>query len=135
MKSKKKQLHDRRQHKRFKVPSDTFAIVKNPSFKLGQIVDMSMGGISFYYISGKEFTKKIAVDILLADDDFYIDNRPVSIVSDIQVHLNESLEQSSFKRCGLQFDELTSQQRSKLSCFIPKQDSGYLQDKRFMSFG
>jgi c-di-GMP-binding flagellar brake protein YcgR len=130
---RKKRINDRRKHKRFKVPSDAFAIVKNPCFKLGQIADMSMGGISFYYISGKQLTQKIAVDILLADDDFYIDNLPVSIVSEIDVHVNESVEQSSFKRCGLQFEMLTSQQRSKLSCFIPKQDSGYLQDKRVIS--
>lgn len=131
---KSKSLVDRRKHKRFKVPADAFAIVKDPCFKLGQIADMSLGGISFYYISGKEFSRNIEVDILLADDDFYIDNLPVSIVSDINVHLNESLDKRAFKRCGLQFEELTSQQRSKLSCFIPNQDSGYLQDKRCIAF-
>lgn len=131
---KNKKLVDRRKHKRFKVPADAFAIVKDPCFKLGQISDMSLGGISFYYISGKEFSRNIEVDILLADDDFYIDNLPVSIVSDINVHLNESLDKRVFKRCGLQFEELTSQQRSKLSCFIPNQDSGYLQDKRCIAF-
>ncbi|RJP75183.1 MAG: PilZ domain-containing protein [Desulfobacteraceae bacterium] len=131
---KSKKLVDRRKHKRFKVPADAFAIVKNPCFKLGQIADMSLGGISFYYISGKGFSKNIAVDILLADDDLYIDNLPVSIVSDVNVHLNESLDKTSFKRCGLQFEKLTSHQLSKLSCFIPKQDSGYLQDKRFILF-
>lgn len=133
MSKKTKKLYDRRKHKRFKVPADAFAIVKNPRFKLGQIADMSMGGISFYYISGKEFSEKIAVDILLADDDFYVADLPGSIVSDECIFLNQSAEKNAFKRCGLRFEELTSQQRSKLSCFIPQQESGYLQDKRFIA--
>lgn len=134
MRKKTKKLYERRKHKRFKVPADAFAIVKNPRFKLGQIADMSLGGISFYHISGKDFAEKIAVDILLADDDFYIANLPVSIVSDERVYLNQSVEKNAFKRCGLRFDELTSQQLSKLSCFIPQQESGYLQDKRIIAY-
>ena len=97
--------------------------------------NMEIDIICFYYISGKKFSKQIAVDILLADDDFYLDNLPVRIVSDINVNVNESVEKTSFKRCGLRFEDLTSHQRSKLSCFIPKQDSGYIQDKRTISCG
>ena len=125
------ELPDRRKHRRFKVPADAFAIIKNPSFKLGQIADMSKGGISFYYIGEKEFVNNgFSVDILLADDDFYIDNLPVNIVSNITVPLQAPVKKATFKRCGLKFKNLNSSQRSKLSFFVPRQPSRFLQDQR-----
>jgi len=127
----RKEFSDRRKHKRFKVPADTFAIIKNPSFKLGQIADMSKGGISFYYIGGKEFVNNgFSVDILLADDDFYIDNLPVNIVSNITVPLHASIKKAAFKRCGMKFRNLNFSQRSKLSFLVPRQPSNFLQDQR-----
>jgi len=127
----RKDLYDRRKHRRFKVPVDAFAIIKKPSFKLGQITDMSKGGISFYYIGEKEFANNgFSVDILLADNDFYIDNLPVNIVSNIIVPVWAPREKAIFKRCGFKFRDLNSSQKSKLSFFVPTQSGGFIKDQR-----
>lgn len=111
---------NRRLHRRFKVPNDAFAIIKRPKFKLGQISDMSNGGISICYLDelspgGSEAT----IDILLTDDDFYIEGIPVSFVWNIDCHDLGTREHSVIKKSGLQFGPLTTEQETKLNVFIP----------------
>lgn len=117
---------DRRQYRRFKVPNDAFAIVKNPRFKLGQITDMSLGGMSICYldelIAGNGTS---TVDILLADNEFYIEGIPVSFVWHSECREVYTVNTSVMKKCGVQFGKLNSEQESKLAVFVPGNDNGY----------
>jgi c-di-GMP-binding flagellar brake protein YcgR len=123
---KRKPDDDRRQYRRFKVPNDAFAIVKNPRFKLGQITDMSLGGMSICYldelISGGGSS---TIDILLADNEFYIEGIPVSFVWHADCREMYTVNSSVMKKCGVRFGELTPAHESKLAVFVPGNDNGY----------
>ncbi len=124
---------DRRKNKRFKVPADTFVIVKNPKFRIGQIIDMSESGLAFFHMDTRLLSEKFKIDILLADNDFYLDKIQVNKVSDITIEKDPLMKNSTMKRCGLQFADLTETQKSKLACFIPKHGNGFVQDRRCTS--
>jgi len=122
---------DRRQSKRFKVPTDAFAIIKSPNFKIGQITDMSKGGLSFCYIDKQIKLHEIfSVDILLADDGFYLDKIPVKIAWDDGINACVSLQSKAMKRCGVTFDNMSIDQQALLHSFVPKHAGGFVLDRR-----
>lgn len=122
---------DRRRYKRFKVPTDAFAVLKAPKFRIGQISDMSMGGLAFCYVDQKINPREISfVDILLADDGFYLDRIPVKIAWDEDFSDCAQLQPRSMKRCGLMFEEISQSQQALLASFVPKHAGGFLLDRR-----
>ena len=55
--AKRKELMERRKHKRFQVQDSVFVVLRAPwprSAKVGQIIDMSRHGLAFRYIAGEE---------------------------------------------------------------------------------
>lgn len=50
----RKELVERRKHKRFQVPFGAFAVLGPHSTKVGRIMDISMGGLTFRHIDRKE---------------------------------------------------------------------------------
>ncbi len=121
---------DRRRHKRFKVPAETFAILKDPQFGIGQIVDMSESGLAVFCVDCKIPAGEFELDILLADDDYYVDRISVNRISEIRVEMEPQQKNNTMKRYSLQFADLSPVQKSKLACFIPKHGHGFVHDRR-----
>ena len=46
----RKRTIERRRHKRYKAVEGAYAAISPHSHKLGQVIDISMGGLSFKYI-------------------------------------------------------------------------------------
>ena len=126
----------RRIHKRFKVKEGAFAVLFQNSSKLGQIIDISMGGFSFCY-SDSQFIDNDRdgqaffyhdrrrplenlsfFDIFLVDSGIYLEQVPCKIVSNFEIEDTDSSISISIKRCGIQFDELLPDQISDLEYFI-----------------
>lgn len=124
---------DRRRHKRFKVPADTFVILKDPQFRIGQIIDMSESGLGVFCVESKMPAEKFELDILLADDDYYVDRISVNSISEIPVEMDPPQKNNIMKRYSLQFADLTSVQKSKLACFFPRHGNGFIHDRRCVS--
>jgi hypothetical protein len=127
-----KEIINRRKNKRFKVPNDAFAILRPNSTKLGQILNMSSGGLAFSYIDkGKDECDSKLMDIFLAEDGFYMDKLEVKTVFDekISSYFNDG-SSITINRCRVQFGELSQKQIAKMKCFIPSNPRGYLQDRR-----
>ena len=123
--------YDRRKNRRFKVPPDAFTVIKQPRFKMGQIVDMSAGGFSFCYIDGSiPPLDNLKVDILLADNGYYLDQIPVGVVSDFTIGVNYPFNEKPVKRCSLKFNGLSDAKLAQLSALVPKHTAGYLLDRR-----
>lgn len=64
-----KELFERRKHKRFHVQDGAFAVLR-PHYAelLGQIIDISRGGVSFRYIASEELSNgSFKLDILLGN--------------------------------------------------------------------
>ncbi len=109
------QTQDRRSHKRFKVLSGVFAV----NSKFGQIIDISLGGISFRYIDKKRMPPNTEErGFLFSDDDLCLDNIPLRTISDQVVDGGVSTEATIVRRRSLEFGVLTPKQQNLLEHFI-----------------
>jgi hypothetical protein len=85
---------------------------------MGEIINISMGGLSFRYISDKALPKgSLALDLLCVDDGFQVAGLPAKTVV-------ESLLAGDVRRCGVQFDRLTDGQVSQVRHFIQAHTAG-----------
>jgi hypothetical protein len=96
-----------------------FAVIKSKPTKMGQIVDISRQGLAFHYIDRHGASNDLfKMDILFAQDAFYLDRMLFKPVFDFEIHTDFPLNTFKIRKCGVQFGELNSQQRSRLEYFI-----------------
>jgi len=113
---------ERRKHKRFKVQNGAFAVLGAPpwphSTKVGQIIDMSMGGLAFSYIAEQEPSNgSFELGIFLADNSFHLRKIAFETISDLETN-GVPCSSITMRRSGVQFGELTPNQISQLKYFI-----------------
>jgi hypothetical protein len=110
---------ERRKHKRFKVQYGAFAIFQSNVKKLGQIIDISRGGLAFRYIAnGERFKGSDELDVLLADNSFHLEKIPFRTISDFVITSEISVNFITTRRCGVRFGELGQDQVSRIEFFI-----------------
>ncbi len=109
---------DQRQNERFQVREGAFVLLGPDSTKLGRVIDISMGGLSFSHMGkARPPSDLVELDVFLIDADFYLEMIPFQVVSDFKTRHNP-LSPITMRRCGVQFKELTYDQRSQLEHFI-----------------
>ncbi len=127
---KSKKFVQRRQHIRYRVDGATIGVSREQYTKMGQLLDISIGGLSFRYFDGglecEEFPQKAQMTILLAPRDFHLDNIPFQTILDFAVQPT-FLEMR--QRC-VQFGALTSSQLIHLEYFIANLSNGPIVDSR-----
>jgi hypothetical protein len=120
-------LVERRQHKRFKVQEGMFAVLGGDYVKLGPIVDVGRGGLSFHYVKGDEQTDASReMTIFSSRQDFYLTGVPFRTVLDLKLPSEVPLSSITMSRCGVQFGDLTDYQSSQLEHFIGNHTAGVL---------
>jgi hypothetical protein len=111
---------ERRQHKRFPVQEGAYALLKkNSSSKLGQIKNISKGGLSLTYIAdGEQMPPSFQVDIFVRDMGYCLKEVPSKKILDF--HIENRLPFCTFeiRQVGIQFNELNHSQLSQLDNFI-----------------
>ena len=126
----KKKLVDRRKHKRLQAQEGAFVLLGPNSVILGHVVEISIGGLAFLYITGeKPPSGSSELEILLAeqledDNSFYFDKVPFKTISDFAIANELSLGSITIRRRGVQFGELTHNQTSALEYFIQNHTIG-----------
>ena len=118
--SKRKKFKERRKHPRFDLKDVAFAILKaDREEELGQIVNISRGGLVFhYFIGNREFQKADRLDVLLADSGLHVENIQFHVVDDYEL-VNELPFSSITKReQRVLFNDLTESQIQGLDSFI-----------------
>ena len=114
----KKQIVERREHKRFKVQEGASVVLRAHSIELGQIIDVSRNGLAFCYVSSQQPSSgSFELVILSSDHGFYLDEIPFKIVSDFEMN-DDPLSFSTTRRCSVQFGKLRRKQVSRLEYFI-----------------
>jgi hypothetical protein len=114
-----KDFTDKRKHKRFKAKKGAFAILRSDQNKLGQIKDISQGGLSFQYdTSGEQFDGSAEMDILLPGNNFYLKNVPVRKVVDFEVNNKVSFSSLPLRQRNMEFGEMKPIQIFQLYYFI-----------------
>jgi hypothetical protein len=111
------EIVEHRRYKRFQVPKSAFVGFGPYDAKVGQIIDVSMGGLAFRYV-GTEEPSNGELNIFLGERDFYIDRIPFKTISDFEIGNQRSSSSVALRRSGVKFEKLTQQQTSQLEYFI-----------------
>jgi hypothetical protein len=114
---------EQRRYARFSLEHDTFAALGTEYYRVGKVIDMSIGGLSFEYIVGKDIqSNSTELDIFLTGNIFHLHNIPCKIIYEITIHEphvnNSFIKILTTKRCGLEFNNLSEEDHWHLRLFI-----------------
>ena len=115
---------EQRKSKRFQAPKGTFVGIGPEFNKVGPLIDLSMTGLAFDYVGTEETPKGSYVDIFVTDGEFYMGNLPIKPMRDCQIVDKDPSASSTLRRCGVEFDKLTDQQKAGLERFIQEHTVG-----------
>jgi hypothetical protein len=116
---------ERREHKRFLVQEGAYALLKNNSSKLGQIKNISRGGLAFSYIvDGEQMHDSFKVDIFISNLGYCLKDIPSKKISDLHVDNKLPFSTFSIRQVGIQFNELNHSQLSQLDNFMRDHTTG-----------
>ena len=116
---------DRRAHPRFRVPEGAFAALSPDSTIMGQIENISRGGLCFRYIVHDEQVDEMdATHIFVGMEGFYLEKMPYQTIDDIQIQSEASLKLINMRRRRIQFTSLTPGQDAQLKYFLDHRTSG-----------
>jgi len=120
-----KEVVDKRKHKRFRSQDLAFVALGSHSREIGQIIDISRGGLAFRYIAdGDRLNESRELEIYLAKYGFHLEKVPFNTISDFELTSELPLSSIIMRRCGVQFGELTQDQVSQLGYFIQNHTVG-----------
>ena len=115
----KKEITEQRQHKRFQVPKGAFVGLGHHDTQVGQIIDVSMGGLAFRYVASNVRSHECAeLKILRTDGSFSCDSIPFKTIWDCSTPQDFSLGSLTLRHCGVQFGKLGDDQKFDLKYFI-----------------
>jgi len=135
----RRSMVERREHKRFKVKDGSFAVLRSRpaipdqmngesmkngelaglSTKLAKIIDISGNGLAFYYIESQYHPNELAeLDLIFADDAFFLDKILIKRVDDFTIDPKIRLSSFEIRRCGVHFSQLKLNQRTRLGYFL-----------------
>ena len=114
-----KGIAEKRIYKRYKIKDDAYAAIFSNSPKMGQIINISKGGLAFRYVADVEqITGSFKIEIFISGNGFYLKNIPFQTISDFYIDNQVPCSNVIIKQCGGQFGELTRNQTSQLDYFI-----------------
>ena len=109
---------EQRKQKRFRVKQGAFAALGHLFSPVGQILDISRGGLSFRYVAGNDQSKGSSeLKILLTDAGFHFNMLPFKPIWDLAIPYALSYVSRTIQ-CGGQFGELRGDQKLDLDYFI-----------------
>ncbi len=110
---------ERRRHKRFRAQEGAFVGLGNHRIKLGEIIDISKGGLAFRYIDiGDRPIGTFELDISFKKTGFRLEKVPAKTISDLVITKDFPYSSTKMRRQGVQFGELTVKQITLLDHFI-----------------
>jgi hypothetical protein len=114
---------DKRKNERLLVKEEVVVALRNKSSRIGRVKDVSMGGLSFEHIYDDDLEKEpLQRDISLWVNEFSIAGIPCSVVYEIPISDPPEYDfltiRFKTRRCGVQFNTLTEDQRARLGFFL-----------------
>jgi hypothetical protein len=127
---------ENRKHERYRVPDGSFVTLGPSNAIMGQILDISMGGLAFRYINNHSEApgQESHADIYLTEGDLCLSAVPIRAVSDFDAPDTVTCKADGplpvscrgMRRCGLEFGNMTEAQMSQLAQCIQNQSIGTL---------
>ena len=104
---------------RFSVEEGALAVLGNPFTTVGQIIDISMGGLAFRYTARKKVPREpTRLDIVSPEGLCFLEGFLCETIYDFETDDTMPFTSLVQRRRGLRFDNLTPGQRSQLRHFI-----------------
>jgi hypothetical protein len=123
-------VDERRTRKRFQVKDWIFSVLVPRYDRLGKIIDISEGGLSFHYIARsstedpQKMHKSFAIEVFEGGGGRSLVRLPCTTVYDRETGDSISGDPAMIRRCGVQFDKLSSSQKSQLASFLHHYTTG-----------
>jgi len=118
---------EQRKSTRYRLGDNAYALLKQPQYKeLGRIIDISQSGISFFCINQGDWdADSFEIDIFLGhgqnsclSEQIILKNIPLKPIAYCRDNDLESQSSTMMRRCGVEFGQLSPEQRTKLDLFI-----------------
>lgn len=110
---------ERRRHPRLKTIGDHAMVVLPDESLVGGLIDISMGGLAFYYNAlPPRREQRLQSGILVGNDDLWLQDLPIQTVRDFEVKIPVFARQPILRRRCLSFGPLSSHQQSLLEQYI-----------------
>jgi hypothetical protein len=113
---------ERRKYVRFQAKGNSFAALRNGFNKVGKILDISLNGLGFSFLSEIIQVDSIdhytQVDIFNSENEFHLFYVPCRIVHEIPDTMPDEGFLVQMFHCGVQFGKLTRSQSEQLELFI-----------------
>ena len=118
----RKRTIERRRNKRYKAVDGAYAAISPNSHKLGQIIDISMGGLSFKYIDTshdeKESDGTPEEAVFLSSMGYYVGDLPFKTISDYEITNTPSFSSMKVRKRHVQFTDLSFKQLFDLDYYL-----------------
>jgi hypothetical protein len=85
---------------------------------------MSTKGLAFRYVDREELPNGTDMDIFMIGNSFRLGKVPVKTIADVEVVQGTPYYSITIRRCGVQFEELTPEQKFELESFIQNHTLG-----------
>jgi len=119
---------ERRKYKRYKAAYGAYAVLGPENSKIGQIKDISMGGLAFKYLADEARNNGASeVDIIIHQKHLHVKSIPMQTITDFELTKENAFSRVRLRQRGVQFGELTSDHTSKLE-FILKQYTSWTEE-------
>ncbi|MFO7558855.1 MAG: PilZ domain-containing protein [Desulfobacterales bacterium] len=121
--SEKETPANKRLYKRYKVLDGIFVVLhpSSHSSKLGSMVDISRGGLSFQFIDTKEVGSSYSeLDVFVSGHGIKLESLPFEIISDIMMETESPFYPVVTRRVGVKFFPLPEAKKNQVYSFIQK---------------
>jgi hypothetical protein len=115
-----KETSEYRRHRRLKVKKGAVAVLYDHHYKIGPVIDIARGGLSFRYTydDKKKLDPTCRLSVFITGEDFYLRSVPVKIIYDIDESNEMPLTAPRLKKCGVKFGRLSECQMFLISELI-----------------
>lgn len=114
-----KKTVERRKNKRYRAKEGAYAAISPHSRRLGQIIDISMGGLSFKYIDNSdEQEEKPERSIFLSSLGYYVGELPFKTIEDCEITNYPSFSSMKLRKRRVKFTELSFKQLFDLDFYL-----------------
>ena len=115
----KQRIIERRKNKRYKAKEGAYAAISPHSRKLGQIIDISIGGLSFKYIDNNdEKDDEPERSIFLSSLGYYVGDLPFKTIEDYEITNTPSFSSMKLRKRRVKFAELSFKQLFDLDFYL-----------------
>ncbi|PIE62120.1 MAG: pilus assembly protein PilZ [Desulfobacter postgatei] len=118
----RKRSIERRKNKRYKAVEGAYAAISPNSNKIGQIIDISMGGLCFKYINTENNSEapvnRNEESIFLSSMGYYVGDLPFQTIADYEIKDAPSFSSMKVRRRHVKFTDLSFKQLFDLDYYM-----------------